>query len=76
MILTVDGQNLAPAKTTVTRATLFTCLPDPPRPPPNLILEHVLAKWKLRTDGVNKKTDTTLVDHNIDHGGEGGTGVN
>ena len=55
MILTVDGQNLAPAKTTVTRATLFTCLPDPPRPPPNLILEHVLAKWKLWTDGVDKK---------------------
>jgi hypothetical protein len=77
MILTVDGQNLAPAKTTVTRATLFTCLPDPPRPPPNLILEHVLAKWKLWTDGVDKKkTDTTLLDHNIDHGGEGGTGVN
>ena len=75
MILTVDGQNLAPAKTTVTSATLFTRLPDPPRPPPNLILERVLAKWKLWTDGVNKKTDTTLVDHNIDHGGEGGTGV-
>ena len=76
MILTVDGQNLAPAKTTVTRATLFTCLPDPPRPPPNLILEHVLVKWKLWTDGVDKRTDTTLLDHNIDHGGEGGTGVN
>ena len=71
MILTVDGQNLAPAKTTVTSATLFTRLPDPPRPPPNLILEHVLAKWKLWTDGVNKKTDTTLVDHNIDHEGRG-----
>ena len=50
VILTVDGQNLAPDKTKVTSAISLARHPDPPRPPPDLILEHVLAKWKLWTD--------------------------
>ena len=50
MILTVDGQHLAPANTKVTSATSFARHPDPPRPPPDLILDHDLATWKLWKD--------------------------
>ena len=50
VILTVDGQNLAPAKTNVTSAISLARHPDPPRPPPDLILDHDLATWKLWKD--------------------------
>ena len=50
IILTVDGQKLAPPETKVKSATSFARHPDPPRPPPDLILEHILATWKLWTD--------------------------
>ena len=74
MILAVDGQHFAqPKNNKVTSATSSNLHPDPPRPPPALILEHVLAMWKLWTGTTRiKSTHTTLVDHIVDNGGKGG----